>query len=69
MHVDLNKLVVGVIVLVGLVVLLALSKISEGGGLGLIGLVIGYVFGNGKSVVQGNIPGAMLTPTPEKIVP
>ena len=54
-----------VLVAVGIVgVALIVGRVTEAGGLGLIGLVVGYILGNGRSVTQGNSPGTLLARTP-----
>lgn len=58
---DWTKLVVALAVIAGTILLLALDRIEDAAGLGLIGTVVGYILGNGKSVVTGDRPGTMLT--------
>lgn len=60
-HVDWTKLVVAVIVVGGVIVLMGLGKVDSAAGLGLIGTVVGYILGNGSSVVAGERPGTLLT--------
>lgn len=58
---DWTKLVVALAVIAGTILLLALDRIEDAAGLGLIGTVVGYILGNGKSVATGDRPGTMLT--------
>lgn len=62
-HVDLTKLAVSLAAIAGVVVLLAMGQLDQGAGVGLIGTVVGYILGNGRSVAAGDRPGTLLTRT------
>lgn len=63
MNVDWTKLVVAVAGIGACVALAIGDTVSTTAAFGLMGTIVGYVLGNGKSVAQGNIPGEMLSPT------
>jgi hypothetical protein len=62
--VDLTKLVVALAAIAAVTVMSIAGTISADAGLPLITAIVGYVLGNGRSVSQGNVPGAILAPTP-----
>lgn len=51
-------LVVGV----GIIILLALGRVSEAGGFGLLGIIIGYLAGNGVAAKSGEKAEPVLAP-------
>lgn len=52
-EVEWGKLLLLLATIIGMVVLLALGKVSEGAGLGLIGVALGYAYGNGRLAARG----------------
>lgn len=55
-EVEYGKLALLLATIIGMVVLLALGRISEGAGLGLIGIALGYAYGNGRLAARGKAP-------------
>lgn len=55
-EVEWGKLILLLATIIGMVVLLALGRVSEGAGLGLIGVALGYAYGNGRLAARGRAP-------------
>jgi hypothetical protein len=58
---DYTKLVVAIVAIAAAVNLAIFGDVDSGAALGLVGTVVGYILGNGKSVATGDRPGTLLT--------
>lgn len=63
---DPAKLLVLLVTIVGAVVLLALGRVSEAAGVGIITYALGYLSGNGRLAARGGRPEPTIgTPAPD----
>jgi hypothetical protein len=55
---DVGRYVIATIVIVGVMVLLAIDKLQEAAAMGIIGTLVGYVFGSveARATLNGTIP-------------
>lgn len=64
MQIEWGKLIVLSLAVAGAVLLLALGRISEGAGVGIITGALGYTFGNGRLMARGKEPVPMIRRRP-----
>jgi hypothetical protein len=62
---DIGKLVFAITVVVAVAALIATDHLDGGLGLGLVGTVVGFVFGNGHAAVRGRSPSPIVIASPE----
>lgn len=58
---DYGKMITLIVISAGIIVLLALGRISEVAGFGMLGTVLGYVTGNGRNAILNQAPSPVLT--------
>lgn len=61
---DAGKLIFATVAFVTVAALLALERVDGGTGMGLLGIIVGYVLGNGVAAVRGRVSTMAIGPKP-----
>lgn len=64
MSLNVSKATIALAALIALTVLMALQRIDEAAGVGLLGLVVGYAVGNGIAAKTGTGSEPIIKPKP-----
>ena len=62
-----GKLILAILAVVAITVLLMTHSIAESGGVGLLGLIVGYIVGNGVTAAGGKPVASILEARPTDV--